>query len=136
MRFFLDTNVIIDLIDNDRAENQSAAMILQLAADNPGKVSLFTTEDSISTAAYVMRHDVKTFGLKIASLLKYVDILPIGREMLLDVGARSHPDYEDSMHIECAEFHNCCCIITRDRAHYAGYTSLRVYSPREFLEIL
>ena len=136
MRLFLDTNIIVDLIDMERAEHQSAVMLLQIAIDNPGKVSPFTTEDAIATAAYVMRHHLEDFRDAIALLLKYIDILPIGREMLLDICRRNHPDYEDSMHIGCAEGHNCSCIITRDREHYYGHTSLRVYSPQEFLSLL
>ena len=136
MRLFLDTNVIVDLIDSDRPEHLDAAMLLQLANDNADSLSLFTTEDSIATAAYVMRHDSDLFRGRMNLLLKYVDILPIGRELLLDAGDHKHPDYEDAMHIECAEAHHCSCIITRDKEHYPGYTQLRVFSPKEFLALL
>ena len=135
MRLFLDTCIIVDIIDADRPEHNSALLLLQLAADNPGRLSLFTSDDALATAAYVMRHDQSAFRATASTLLKYIDILPTGREMLLGVCGQEHPDFEDAMHIACAGEYDCSGIITRNRKHYEGYTSLRVFSPAEFMAL-
>lgn len=54
MKVFFDLNIIIDIIDTDRANNQKAVALMQNLMRNGTDIVI--SEDSISTLYYNLRH--------------------------------------------------------------------------------
>lgn len=131
MKLFIDTNVLIDLLDAEREEHENAVSFFSISKANG--IGLFTTGDVLATAAYYIG-DAKVFTQKMLILNSFVQLLPMSNEIIDKVNSRSHPDYEDLMHIVCAEENSMSAIITRDKKHYnERYTSIPILSESDFL---
>ena len=130
MRLFIDTNILIDLLDTEREEHENAVTFFSIAKANG--VHLFTTGDVIATAAYYV-NNAAVFSQMMAKMNPFLRILPMTNDILSKVNERKHPDYEDLMHIVCAEENGMSAIMTRDKKHYERYTHLPILSERDFL---
>lgn len=134
MKLFLDTNVLIDIIDADRPERQSALTFLEIADYNG--IQLFTTGICVATTAYVIGN-APAFRRSMKRLSEIIHIAPVTDEITALATESGHPDYEDSLLIACAHTSGCDAIITRDASHFnPQYTSLPVFSPREFNDVI
>ena len=130
---FLDTNVVIDLLDRKRECHNQALMLLSAA--QKGALKLATSTQSIVDAAYVVTQvnkvSVDTFRRAMALLTDIIDICPVNS---LDIAAANDstvPDYEDSVQLSCALSEDCEAIVTRDKK-FKGYTAVSTYTVEEF----
>ena len=130
MKLFLDTNILIDLIDSERKEHADAVSLFSVAKAN--RIQLVTTADVIATGAYYVKN-AEAFRKIMTKLNPLLTILPITDKIIDKVNKRVHPDYEDSMHIVCAEENEISAILTRDKKHYEKYTHIPVLSGSDFL---
>lgn len=130
MKLFLDTNILIDLIDSERKDHADAVSLFSVAKANG--IKLVTTVDVIATTAYYV-NDAAAFRTIMTKLNPLLTILPITDKIIDKVNKRVHPDYEDSMHIVCAEENEISAILTRDKKHYVKYTYIPVLSESDFL---
>ena len=132
MRLFLDTNILIDIIEYraEFAEDSSAVLILaeQLGA------SLLIAWHGLATAYYIIRRDrtEQAAMIEVDRILGWAEIAPV--DSLSASRARSFqlPDFEDAMQCACAE--NCLAdfIVTRNRRDFA-LSPIPAISPADFV---
>lgn len=137
MKVFFDTNVILDILDNSREHHPESLYLLQAAGK--GAIPACATAQSIIDASYVRtqrdRVPVHVFKDGIDTLCRMISILGIEEEDIHQANLSLIQDYEDAAQLACAERCGCDILVTNDRK-YRGYTSLPVYSVREFYERL
>ena len=132
MRVFLDTNIIIDLLDNSREGFMSAALIFEAAKE--GLLDVCLSSQSITDCAYIARKKpLAVFQSAIGRILPFVDVLPVTKTNLSKATTSACPDFEDALQIAAAEADACDVIVTHDKRHFQGHTVLPIYTPEEFL---
>ncbi len=135
MRVFLDTNIIIDLLDNSREGFMSAALIFEAAKERLLDVCL--SSQSITDCAYIARKKpLAVFQSAIGRILPFVDVLPVTKTNLSKASTSACPDFEDAALIACAEENLCDIIITSNTKHIKSFTTLPVQSPGEFVQLV
>ena len=133
MKIFLDTNVLLDMVQ-DRAGADNARQIVGICREN-NWTRLYVSYLSMANIAYVLRkkptEEVKDC---LARLYKLVGILPMN-DMQLMTAIRNcdSPDFEDALQIMCAEEKDCDVIISSNISHFRPFTDIPVLSPAEFL---
>ena len=135
MRVFLDTNIIIDLLDNSREGFMSAALIFEAAKEGLLDVSL--SSQSITDCSYIARKKpLAVFKGAIGRIMPFVNVLPLTKDNLSKAVASDCPDFEDAALIACAEDNLCDIIITSNTKHIKPFTTLLVQSPEEFVQLV
>lgn len=133
MRIFLDTNILIDLLDNTRQGFMEAALVFEGAKE--GVLDVCLSSQSITDCAYISRKKpAAVFKDAIGRILPFIDVLPLTKEHLSKAVAGSCPDFEDGALIACAEDSLCDIIVTGNVRHFQDYTLLTVLSPKEFVK--
>lgn len=133
MRVFVDTNVLVDLLDNSRECFIQSATIFEAAKE--GYLDVCISSQSVTDCAYIARKKPQgIFKNAICRILPFVDVLPIKKEHLSMAVSSACPDFEDAAQIACAEDSLCEVIVTSNIAHFSPYTILTVLSPKEFVK--
>lgn len=137
-RVFLDTNILLDLIQ-ERPGYMEAARILQRHEDGEFDICMSTL--SIANIAYVLRKTVARSLLiptlkQISSVIKVVsmDDAQLQQAYCLD-----GPDFEDLMQLACAVAHGCSVIVTHNPRDFRirkglleDFVMPTILSPEEF----
>ena len=130
-RIFLDTNILIDYIDN-RAGADDAEQIF--ACGFSGEVMLYASSLSFANMAYIIKgrsQEEKYDALK--QMAGVVEILPLGKQEVISAIAQPVPDFEDMLQFEVARAIGCDVIVTRDANRHFPENSTLVLSPVQFL---
>lgn len=117
-KVFLDTNVILDLIQ-ERPGFEEAAMILQAGED--GKVRLCCSYLTMANIAFILRKTAPKSRLvpTLMQLNALIDVLPMDRKQMSDAFFLDGPDFEDILQVVCASRGHCDCIVTRNSRDYS-----------------
>lgn len=113
-QYFLDTNILIDLIADRKPHSKYAIRLFQEAEHNA--VKLYTSSHSIATTYYLLKKnaDEKKLRQVISSLLDYVQCIAIDQSILKRALHSNHADFEDGIQIMAASMiHQLDGIITR-----------------------
>ena len=132
-RIFLDTNILIDYIDN-RAGADDAEQIF--ACGFSGEVMLFASSLTFANMAYIIKgrsQKEKYDALK--QMAGVVEILPLGKEEVMKAIAQPVKDFEDMLQYQCAKAAGCDYIITNDHRHY-DFSDIPFFSSSTFVEQL
>ena len=132
-RIFLDTNILIDYIDN-RAGADDAEQIF--ACGFSGEALLFASSLTFANLAYIIKgrtQDEKYDALK--QMADVVEILNLGKQEVLAAIGQPVPDFEDMLQYQCAKAAGCDYIITNDRRHY-DFSDIPHFSSAAFVEQL
>lgn len=132
MRLFLDTNILIDIIEDraEFAEDSSAVLILaeQLGA------SLSIAWHGLATAYYIIRRDRTEHAamIEVDRILGWAEIASVDSFSASRARSLQLPDFEDAMQCACAE--NCLAdfIVTRNLRDFA-LSPIQAISPAEFI---
>ena len=134
-RIFLDTNVVLDLIDHKRREHQSALALEQVIEKH--QVKILCAWHSLAIIEHIGR---KTFGPQqihdlFKGLLNSFVIPKTGTKDALRAFQYLDKDYEDALQIAAAVAGSADIIITNDRA---GFTKspIPVITPSELVSHL
>ena len=130
-RIFLDTNILIDYIDN-RAGADDAEQIF--ACGFSGEVLLFASSLTFANMAYIIKgrsQEEKYDALK--QMAGVVEILPLGKEEVMSAIAQPVKDFEDMLQYQCAKAAGCDYIITNDHRHY-DFSDIPFFSSSAFVE--
>lgn len=131
-KVFLDTNVIIDVLDQREKFVVESSNILSLGAE--GKLELYATPLTFTTCVYVLR---KTLGYakvieSIRLLRTFIHIFSI-RELEFDLAfAEDVPDVEDMLQYYSAVSAGCDVVITRNGKHFPT-NGIPIMTPYAFL---
>jgi predicted nucleic acid-binding protein len=115
-RIFLDTNVLIDYIDN-RAGADDAEQIF--ACGFSGEVLLFASSLTFANMAYIIKGRTREEKYDaLSQMAGVVEIVDLRKQEVM--AAIDHPvkDFEDMLQYQCAKAAGCDIIVTNDRRHY------------------
>ena len=132
-RIFLDTNILIDYIDN-RIGADNAEQIF--ACGFSGEALLFASSHSFANMAYIIKgHTQEEKYDALRQMANIVEILPLGKQEVLNAIAQPVKDFEDMLQYQCAKSAACDYIVTNDRRHY-DFSDIPHYSSAAFVERL
>ena len=136
MKALIDTCVIMDFLQNREPFAQDAKKIMQVAA-----MELFTgciTAKSATDIYYLIHrctHSDRESRSKLNQILTIIGMLDSMADDVFYAISSNIKDFEDAVMIETAIRSKVDCIVTRNEKDYAN-SSITVYTPKEFIEIL
>ena len=134
MRVFLDTNILVDLLDSSRENFMQAAIVFEAAKE--GCLEICISSQSITDCAYIARKKPSgVFRAAIKRVLPFVDVLPLTKDHLSKALSSPCQDLEDAALAACAEDNLCDVILTSNVSHFKPYTDLIVHAPKEFVQL-
>ena len=135
MRVLLDTNVVLDFILKRSPFNIEAKEIFVRAAQR--QIEIFVSPITPINAFYTTRKEKgKDVAFQsIEKLLKIVRLTKSDNQIYQNALSLGFNDYEDAVQHECAVTENLDAIVTRNSKDYKN-SSITIYSPKEFLQIL
>ncbi len=136
MRILIDTNIIIDLIQNREPHSDNASRIINSCVknENIGYISAH----SLSDLFFVLRKDktVEERKALILNLCKFFKVIPENKYFYTSVC--NNPDWndlEDGLQMKCAETEELNYIITRDEKNGFKNSPVKIIRPVDFLKI-
>lgn len=133
-KIFLDTNVVIDLLDKREPFYVEAVAIFTLAYKK--KVTLFVSPMTYATASYLLRkHGQERMRLLLRNFRQLSKVTTANEKIVDDALASSFTDYEDALQYYSALNKNVDVIVTRNVKDFAC-SKLPVMTPIEFLSRL
>ena len=128
---FLDTNVVIDLLDKRENFYIDALKIFTKAYNK--EIKVFISPITYATASYVLRKHEKSELKTLLYNLRQLVSISICDETVIDSSLESDfEDFEDAMQFFCALLSNAEVIVTRNKKDFYKST-IKVMSPSEFL---
>jgi len=130
-KIFLDTNIVIDIIDISRPNHNNLLVLLKQLMLSDFEICI--SEDMITTLYYISK-DKKT-TLEFLKNVVFVDwtILVFGKTVLekaVELSLEKDLDIEDVVQCLCAKENNCDVFITNDKTfHDCG---MKIMSSEEF----
>lgn len=115
-RIFLDTNILVDYIDN-RAGADDAEQIF--ACGFSSEAQLFASSLTFANIAYILKgrtQEEKYDALR--QMAGIVEIVNLGKQEVMAAIATPVKDFEDMLQYQCAKEAKCDYIVTNDRHHF------------------
>ena len=136
MRILIDTNIILDLIQNREPHSNNASRIINscITKKNIGYVS----SHSLSDLFFILRKYKSVDERKaiILNLCKYFKVIPENVDFFVSVCKnKDWTDLEDGLQMKCAEIEKLDFIISRDKGTGFNHSPVKVINPTEFLEL-
>lgn len=132
MSVLIDTNIIIDALQNrERFANYSELVVLQ-AYEYDGYISA----TSVTDIYYIQRryyHDKEKARKNLEKVLKLYGIIDVTEIDSRNALRSDISDFEDAVLVESAKRNSIDCIVTRNTKDFKN-TGIKVYTPIEFLE--
>ena len=125
---FLDTNVVLDLLDSHRKGHAQAKQLMAKLVEKETRIVV--SEDMLSTIYYVI-HDKPAVLEFIRWMTANWQIVPFGRSVI-DQAVKhcqnsAGQDFEDTLQCYCAKENSCDLLISNDAAFVeCGVLTLRV----------
>ena len=134
MKVFLDTNIVIDLLDKREPFYIDAVKLFTLAYQK--KITLFVSPMTYATASYLLRKHGKEGMRKLLNNFRQLSQITTADERVVDAAlASSFDDYEDALQYYSALTRNVDVIVTRNKKDFTS-VSIPVLSPAELLKQL
>ena len=136
MTIFLDTNIVIDYLQNREPFVNYARSIFELCAN--GKISASISSQSIADIFYILRKDYTVSERKNMLLNICVIFNVVGADKTIVMNALINEDFndlEDCIQSECANTANAEYIITRNVEHFK-FSAINPILPEDFLKLL
>ena len=135
MRILIDTNIILDLVQNREPHTENASKIINscVKLDNLGYISAH----SLSDLFFILRKykSVEERKAIILNLCRHFKILSETKDFFVSICNNSDwNDLEDGLQMKCAEKENLDYIITRDEKNGFYNSPVKIISPEEFLK--
>lgn len=128
---FLDTNVVIDLLDKREGFYPAAVKLFTLAYK--GELSLYISPLTYATAAYILRkHPVEKLRILLANLRKLSHITLVDERIVDNALTSEFKDFEDALQYYSALKEDVDAIVTRNVKDFS-LSKLPVMTPDEFL---
>lgn len=134
--FFVDTNIIIDLLADRKPHSKFATYIFALAENK--KIQLYTSSHAIATVHYMLKKytEEKIVRNILLSLLDFIAVIPIDGYIIKNGLSSTHKDFEDAIQILAASsVKQIDGIITRNIKDFKT-SPIPVYLPDKLMEQL
>ena len=134
MKVFLDTNIVIDLLDKREPFYIDAVELFTLAYKK--EITLFVSPMTYATASYLLRKHGKEGMRKLLGNFRQLSQITTADEKVVDAAlASSFEDYEDALQYYSALTRNVDVIVTRNKKDFTS-ANIPVLLPKELLEQL
>lgn len=132
VRVFLDTNILLDVIESRPGLVEESTAVLTLAENIHGELHL--AWHSLATIYYLIRRGrSESAAMKeIDQILSWARVAPVDSRSAARARNLNFPDFEDAMQCVCAESCLADVIVTRNTKDFAG-SLIPVMSPAEVL---
>lgn len=135
MRILIDTNVILDFLQEREPFVEDAARLFERI--DATEVQGFIAATTITNIYYIVR---RAAGVKVAQdaiiqVLTDLHICPVERTILEQAITLNFRDFEDAVQYACGMAHGVDAVITRDASGFVD-ALIPVMSPRELDRIL
>lgn len=136
MRVLLDTNIIMDALQERQPFDIAAKKILMLGST--GKIDCHFTANAATDIffLYSKARSMKEANIALEFLLKTYKVVPITQEDCLKALALPNEDFEDSLVEVCAKKVNADYIISRDEMFAKIATVVKIIKPDDLISIL
>jgi hypothetical protein len=126
-KYFLDANIILDLIDGDRGHLDKTRLFVKEAILNSDE--LCTSCDIFTTVYYVASKKLSSCQIidELDKLLIFMGVIAIDIDTIKEAMnlVKEKDDFEDILQYVCARRSHCTTIITNDKRFYRGEIELR-----------
>lgn len=131
-RLFVDTNIVMDLLERREQFFQEAQELFTLADKN--EVKLFVSALTIANVNFLLFKHLKMEARKVLAKFKVlVEVLPV-TDKILDLALTSdQKDFEDAIQYFTAIDHDMEIFITRNKKDFKNL-SLPILTAKEFLK--
>lgn len=134
MKVFLDTNIVIDLLDKRKPFYIDAVELFTLAYKK--EITLFVSPMTYATASYLLRKHGKEGMRKLLGNFRQLSQITTADEKVVDAAlASSFEDYEDALQYYSALTRNVDVIVTRNKKDFTS-ANIPILLPKELLEQL
>ena len=134
-KIFLDINILIDLLDNKRANHLDAVKIINHA--EAGDCYAYVTESVLNTTAYLIRKDYPPAKLRhlFNHLLAFVELIPVSTLIYTNGVQRILNDVEDAILYTAALHASVDFFLTNDTKDFKKLEipALPVTTTKDFL---
>ena len=131
MKVFLDTNIVIDLLDKRESFYIDAIKLFTLAYQK--EITLFVSPMTYATASYLLRKHGKEGMKRLLSNFRQLSQITTADEKVVDAALESSfNDYEDALQYYSALTRNVDIIVTRNKKDFTS-ACIPVLSPEELL---
>ena len=131
-RVFLDTNIILDFLDDKRPGYINAVNLLEVLS--LGSSEILISEDMISTVFYINKNNKQALEFFQYILGKW-NVVGFGLELMkeaVNLSLEKELDLEDLLQCLCAKKYSCDVLITNDKKFYnCGIT---IFTSKQFLD--
>lgn len=132
-RLFLDTNVVVDLLDRREPFCHDAVRIFTMAYNR--QVQLFVSPMTFTTASFLLRrHGTEGVRNLLSNFRQLSRVATVNERTIDDSLASQFKDFEDAVQYYAAVKIKADFIITRNRKDFA-LSQIPVLTPSEFLEL-
>jgi len=129
---FLDTNVVLDILDSDRKKHDLAKQLLKKIIEEQYSVTI--SEDMLSTIFYIIKNKQAVLHF-FETILQQWTIRPFGEKTISKAVTlcleTQGQDFEDTLQCLCAKEALCDVLITHDKDFVD--CGMRVLTIKEFL---
>jgi predicted nucleic acid-binding protein len=137
MKVLLDTNIIMDALQERSPFDVEAKEILKLAQDKYKLTCLFTANASADIFyLYSKARDVKSAKAALGFLLAHYTVVSVTHEDCSAALSFSVDDYEDALAAICAEKAEADYIITRDEKFLKANLEVSAITPKALVDML
>ncbi len=130
-RLFLDTNILIDYIDN-RAGADDAEQIF--ACGFSGEAQLYASSLTFANMAYIIKGRTQQEKYDaLNQMAGVVEIIDLRKQEVIAAISQPVKDFEDMLQYQCAKTAGCDYIVTNDRRHY-DFSDILHFTSADFVK--
>jgi predicted nucleic acid-binding protein len=120
MRVLIDTNVVLDFLQERQPFVENAARLFERI--DTGEIEGFIAATTITNIYYIVRRAAGVVVARdaIAQILTDLNICAVERDVLEQALALNFQDFEDAVQYACAVAHNVDAIVTRDASGFVS----------------
>lgn len=136
MKILIDTNVIIDVLNNREPFADNSSAVLKLCESN--NIKGFITATTITDIYYVLRkniNDKSSLYNAIEKLISIVEICDVTKHNIVAAIKERQSDFEDAIQSDCASSIGASYIVTRNTKDFAT-SKVKAITPDEFLSLI
>lgn len=134
MKVFIDTNIILDVLQERNEFLKDSLSVLQMGKD--GSISLYASPLTFATCHYILQKNYdKMFAIQSLRTIKsFIEITTMDDEQCFRALYSDMPDFEDLLQFESATAYGCDSIVTRNGKHFPK-EPLSILTPTEFMNL-
>lgn len=133
MKIFIDTNIILDVLQNRTAFRESSMAIMQMAINKD--INLFASPLSFATCFYILRRELGRDATlqSLRSIKSFIEMTTMDNSQVSRALSSDMPDFEDMLQFESAIASGCDVIVTGNGKHFPQEW-IPILTPSEFLD--